>query len=96
MSKIKNLSDIIQVIKDKNKNNEDEKKYIFNFLVYLNGIISKENKIITKEKLINYCNTLVNYGDKFIIRCLFEGICGKELRDIFLAKISDIDINYKI
>lgn len=76
---------------NQNHYNEIQKKQLMDCI----NPLSKENKIITKEKLVNYCNTLVNYGDKFIIRCLFEGICGKELRDIFLAKISDIDINKK-
>lgn len=56
-----------------------------------------ENKIIDREKLNKYCDMLVNYQDKFILQCFFEGICGKEMSDVFMAEFSDIDeVNNKM
>ena len=46
---IKNLSDVIEEIKQKNENNEDEKKFIINTLKSLSDAISKESNEINKK-----------------------------------------------
>ena len=55
---IKNLSDIIEVIKSKNENNENERKYIINTLINLSETISYENYNIQrnnkKERIPNF------------------------------------------
>ena len=55
---IKNLSDIIEVIKSKNENNENERKYIINTLINLSEAISYENYNIQrnnkKERIPNF------------------------------------------
>ena len=55
---IKNLSDIIEVIKSKNENNENERKYIINTLINLSETISYENnsiqRNIKKQRIPNF------------------------------------------
>ena len=55
---IKNLSDVIEVIKSKNENNENERKYIINTLVNLSETISYENnsiqRNIKKQRIPNF------------------------------------------
>ena len=46
---IKNLSDVIEEIKQKNENNEDEKKFIINTLKSLSDAISKESNEVNKK-----------------------------------------------
>ena len=46
---IKNLSDVIEVIKSKNENNENERKYIINTLINLSETISYENYNIQRN-----------------------------------------------
>ena len=55
---IKNLSDVIEVIKSKNENNENERKYIINTLINLSETISYENnsiqRNIKKQRIPNF------------------------------------------
>ena len=55
---IKNLSDVIEVIKSKNENNENERKYIINTLINLGETISYENnsiqRNIKKQRIPNF------------------------------------------
>lgn len=46
---IKNLSDVIEVIKSKNENNENERRYIINTLINLSETISYENNSIRRN-----------------------------------------------
>ena len=48
---IKNLSDVIEEIKQKNENNEDEKKFIINTLKSLSDTISNETNEINKKRI---------------------------------------------
>ena len=55
---IKNLSDVIEVIKSKNENNENERNYIINTLINLSETISYENnsiqRNIKKQRIPNF------------------------------------------
>ena len=55
---IKNLSDVIEAIKSKNENNENERRYIINTLIKLSETISYENnsiqKNIKKQRIPNF------------------------------------------
>ena len=55
---IKNLSDVIEAIKSKNENNENERKYIINTLINLSETISYENnniqRNIKKQRIPNF------------------------------------------
>lgn len=55
------------------------------------NVAYNKSKIVDDEGIVQLINRLDNACDKFIIRCLYEGICGKYHKDIFLMKLSDID-----
>lgn len=53
------------------------------------------SRLYTKEEIIEICDTLVNPCDKFIIYALFNGIQGKQLKDLRELKTENIDLNKK-
>lgn len=55
-NRIKYLSDVIEEIKRKKENDEDENKYLLDTLINLSEIISNENNTSEKRKIkkINY------------------------------------------
>lgn len=52
-----------------------------------------KNKIVTREELMKIINEFLNYGDKFLILGLFEGVYGKGYEDFWNLTWDDFDGN---
>lgn len=50
-----------------------------------------EKSILSREKILDMTVGLENYCDKFVLLALFEGISGKDYKDIWTLHYSDID-----
>lgn len=53
--------------------------------------IAFEKRIIPRKEILNWCSQLPNPSDCFVILCVFEGISGKEYREIWEMRPEDID-----
>lgn len=52
---------------------------------------SNEISIISKEKILEWCEMLPNPSDAFVLLAIYEGIAGKNYKEIVNATIQDID-----
>ena len=58
----------------------------------LNTVLAKE-EIISREKLEDYIDELPNYGDKFLVMALFEGLSGKDNSNLCDLRVEDFKGN---
>ena len=50
-----------------------------------------EKSVLTRQQVLDMVEKFENYCDKFIVLALFEGISGKDYKEIWTAHYSDID-----
>ena len=55
---------------------------------------TRDIQYFTKTEIISVCNTLMNFQDKLIIYLLWNGIMGKEYKDILNMRVSDVAEDY--
>lgn len=61
--------------------------------IILNCIDKTKSKgrFMTPEQLRKCLNTIRNYRDKFLVLCVYEGVCGKELGSLLEIKTGDFE-----
>lgn len=59
-------------------------------------MINKEKvklKVVTRDQLISWCEQLPNPRNQFVLLAIFEGIGGKDYREVWNIHRSDIDVD---
>lgn len=50
-----------------------------------------QKSVLSRDEVLEIANKFDNYCDKFIALAFFEGLCGKDFKEIWAAHFSDID-----